>query len=272
MSTSNNSAARLLNLIKTGKAIDRNLFIHEAWSKLLSIPKDDKSLLFKRLGKTISLTLEVRKDIEALSISKEDIALYLRWWGPVHSAFHGTTLEMKWDQFLNRLKDDTILSLEFCASTLSKEKPEKTIEKEKIQSILKEIDNLIDEIENTDLEQPLQNYLLEHLRNIKNALEEYKICGIAAIESRINEIIGSAFTNKIEIKKQRHPVCKKFRRIVTDISIIITLVTGVPQLTDNVSNFFQSNQPVVEKGIQQNGSDTEQEIINIDSSCKILDV
>ena len=225
----NNPAGRLLNIIEEGKRQPLDKAIYEIWSILLSVPPNNITLLLKRLAYVVSLIDEIEHRIKSVNDINHDI--FLEWMHNARSAFKDLNLHRPWRFFIESFDEKVIYGLKICADILSRKKPERIVDENLLLDIMEEVDSLITQINDSNFDYNLKDFLLEKLLNIKYALEEYKIKGIKSLENIINSTIGSILIHRNCYEEiQKEDIGSKLWNIINRLVTITNLAQGLDQL------------------------------------------
>ena len=127
---------------------------------------------------------------------------------------------------------------------LNLQKPEPTLKDDQLTLLKTNFIDIEKDIDESDLDIDLKNFMLKRIKDILNALDEYKFNGIEPISDAINITIGQiVINNDIASKSKESSIAKKFWELIVDASVIVTLATGVPQIESNLQNLL----PLIEK-------------------------
>ncbi len=137
----------------------------------------------------MGLPSEIREEILETHDTPHD--LLLKWLPKVEGAFSNMNMQTKWADFIDKFDDTVIYGLEMCSDALSRQRPERTISNDDRTNILETINDLISDLDNQKFPPKLKVLIYEHLRLIRNAIEEYEIRGIDAIKGEVHKVIGS---------------------------------------------------------------------------------
>ena len=214
MKTSNNPAGRLHSLLVEGKGQGwQDKSISKVWAKILEVPYEDKGLLLRRVGQVMALPSSIK---EAMShIDDIDHNMYLRWLPQVESSFSTLNFDMQWKNFIGRFDGEIMYGIEICSDRLSRERPEKTVNEEHLASLSEKVNELLSELDRTELSGNAWLYIHDHLVRVKEAIEEYRIRGIKPLESALHEVVGSVVLSpEIYQESQRTQKGKRFWEIM----------------------------------------------------------
>lgn len=261
------SAGRLLNIIEESKKIPISTKCIDAWAKILNTDKNDMPLLFKRLGSVMSLPSQVQKVVlntEGISNTEP----YLNWLAPINNAFVHQNLSANWDTFSKYINQHTINYLSMTTDMLNLQSPEATVEASKLKKFKTDFLDIEKEINESDLDIDLKSFMIKRVKDIINAIDEYKFNGIEPFQDALNITIGQIIlNNELAIKSWNNSISKKFWNLIVNTSVVVTLATGVPQIKSNLQNLLpliETNTVKEKKSSQKNGVKKE-EIIDVEA-------
>jgi len=239
-----NPAARLLEILEKGQSIKKETGCYIAWIQILELRKDDQILLMSRLAKVMNLPNQIVELLNLLNASEKVKKANQHWINKVNQGFINQVLSSKWETFINQIDmhtfDSLVMTSEFLAtkSTIQEDNPQKLSEvRLSFQSLLDSI------LSNEKLDKDIKLYLIRTLQRIIVSIDEYFISGYIPIVDAIETAIGHlAVDSKTEEKKVYQAfyetgVIKELFTALNIISAMVTLETGMPQITND---FFQS--------------------------------
>lgn len=235
--TANNSASRLLDLIEAGKKEKKERPSSEAWSNILNVPTTDKGVLLARIGHAMALPDLIRSEIEQLDHVNHD--LHLKWLPKVEASFSVLNFQLQWKHFIERFDGEIIYGIQICADALSRQRPEKVAQPELLQSLLKQVVELLDEVPNAELPPDLRNFIYEHLSLVRNAVEEYKIRGIKPLETEVERLTGViSLSPWLWSRSHQSEVGRRFWKVMGNLAVVTTIVVGQIQIGKEVFDIF----------------------------------
>jgi len=264
MEISNNPAGRLHALLNEGKNKQMDKQASEIWSEILNVPKEDTGLLLRRVGHVLSLPSSVK---EAMSYIEDlDHNIYLRWLSSVEASFSILNFQMQWKQFITRFDGEVMYGIEICSDRLSRERPEKTADENNLENLLEKVNELLTELDGTDLDANVWFYIYDHLIKIKEAIEEYKIRGIKPLEAVFEQTIGGlVLTPEIYQKSKDTNSGKRFWEVMGYLAIVVTITASSIQIGKDVVSLLPKPETVDikkdTKEVVQQSDTTDGEII-----------
>jgi hypothetical protein len=235
-----NQVARLLEILKKGKTIKPNTSCIEAWRTLLETK--DQIILLPRLAKIMELPGQIIESFNSLGINDESIKTTNSYWhGQVNSGFSNQKIDGTWDTFISQIDIHAINYLSLASgffvmhSNVNQNLPTQELSEIK-QSLQTSLDSVL---KNDELDKDIRRYLVRSLQRIILAIDEYFISGYTPIIEAIETTIGyAALDSKTDEKKfvsafYDTGVAKEFFTALNIISAMVTLATGVPQLSSD---------------------------------------
>jgi low affinity Fe/Cu permease len=259
------SSGRLLNIIEKAVAIKLNTRCIDAWTNILEV-KNNQPLLFKRLGIVMTLPLEAKNELLKIKDIKNKNP-YLKWEQPINYAFINQNLSSDWASFARNITPDVIDNLVIATDMVKFKNPEVSLEQTKIDELKKDFANIKNEINDSDIDLSLKNFMLLRIEDIINSLEEYKIKGIIPLKDALHVSIGELVINgDLATKSNHNKLTHKFWNLIVNTSVIITIATGVPQITNNIENIL----PFIKMdNIQQKNKEEQDNIIDVEISNSV---
>ena len=261
------SAGRLLNIIEESKKIHATTKCIDAWAKILNTNTNDMPLLFKRLGSVMSLPSQIQK-VVLNTEGIRDTKPYLTWLNPINNAFMHQNLSANWDTFSKHIDGHTINYLAMTTDMLNLQSPEATIKDAELQKLKTDFLDIEKEINALDLDIDLKTFMMKRIKDIINAIDEYKFNGIEPLMDALNITVGQIIlNNELAIKSNDNSISKKFWNLIVNASVIVTLATGVPQIESNLKNLL----PLIEmNNVQKENSGQkknikQEEIIDVET-------
>lgn len=200
MST-NNPSGRLFAIMKEGLGISDDTPGSEAWRQLLLcayVTAEDEHaevlqqhVLLVRLGKLVSLPAQIRQEIEQLEDVNQEF--YLRHIGRFeHALLHRIRFDAKWKHFKDAINGEHMMGLEACDELLSRRRPEPALDDEVLKDLLKQFDDLFEQVTHAELDGDVREFLLTHIERMRHALQTYRISGVRPVIQALEATVGSA--------------------------------------------------------------------------------
>lgn len=227
----------------------------EAWACLLHVPKDNNSLLLMRVGHVMALPDSIRTT--AYSISDIDHQIYLKWLPQVESALRVLNFETGWSEFINRFDGAVMYGLEICSDLLSRQRPEKTIEQESIESLRQQVDELLSATLNTALPEDIKSFIVTHASQIKIALEEYSLLGFGPLEHHVHTVVGAlSFHPGLYERSKETEAGAGFWRFMGNVAVIVTVAAGAHQIGKDFFYLLSSPDTLLKSDVKYDNNRT----------------
>jgi len=109
--------------------------------------------------------------------------------------------------------------------------PELILKKDEIEKIKNDAEELLHEIISSNIDKDLKQCLVDHIEEIKNAIEEYELEGIVPLRKAFESTVGSiSIQPKIyqKLKNTKHK--EKFWTILAHVALILSIAVGTIQI------------------------------------------
>ncbi len=146
----------------------------------------------------IALADRAREQVDASN--DPEIEHYLEWLPQVMQAFSNLSLAGPIGALTDQISAVTLERLRFCGIMLSSRRGEPQLVVEEVQHLREEIDELIKEIKESPIDEPVRQYALRHLLKLSEALREYELFGSERIVEELGAAIGSMFLHPNEAR------------------------------------------------------------------------
>jgi len=237
----NNSAARLYDILSTARSQfdpkQREVKIIQVWASVLNVGTEDTVERLHFVAHLLALLRQAKLDVQALPGVNTQI--YLKPFSKLERAFSSMNLDASWNNFTSHLDDATMVALEFCADTLSNNRPEPIIDAETLKSLQADVESLIEKITLSDLLPETKLLFLKNLENIRLAILEYRINGSVGLSQSLDLSLGSILRNKDKIDQVGdQEIFPAFFRIMFKINQLVTYANNAKQLLEPIVKHF----------------------------------
>ncbi|WP_186031247.1 hypothetical protein [Burkholderia gladioli] len=232
MSDFDNPADRLLQILRAGRQRPDNEPCRKAWHNLLSTDGDE-ALLMSRLGKLMTLPGEI---VSVYSRHYPDRqGTWNHWFKQVNTAFVSQQLSAAWQSFISHIDEHTMTYLGMTADMIANRDFGKKLETSQLESLRKDVSELLQEALQSDLDQKTKSAIVRHLQRLLTALDEYSLTGALPILDAVEGSIGhTAFDENYATALRETTIGQRFVTILTTAANIVTIVVGLPQLPAGV--------------------------------------
>ena len=226
-----NPAGRLLHILQEGIDIDPNTICRDVWFKLLEIEDKNLALLMSRMGKVMELPEQIVSQLQYHYPNQDNTHEY--WVNKVNEAFSTQNLNGCWKEFNNNIDEHTINYLSIYADLLDAKENTQILKEDKLSEIREKINDLLTDILEEDIDEHFKKYIVDYLRKITVAIEEYKISGAAPIVESIEKILGhSSIDEKYRENLFKTKAGEKIITALHTVASMVTIAVGLPQLPE----------------------------------------
>lgn len=222
MVTPDNPAGRLHIILSKAAGLNKGGSNDLRLAELFEIPgersEEARLEVFHRLIELLKL---VDETTEALNnIKTPDLKLYLRPFPHIRQTILGIMghLYGNWDSYRQNIAGIDFGALEFCSTKLSEYPTEQPIQQADFDVILKDVQDLFDDVNREGMPPDLRLFILDLVESIRRAIAEYRIRGAERLREELGEIIGAIYINyhiveAVENKPQITKVWKIFNTL-----------------------------------------------------------
>lgn len=198
------------------------------WAKVFNIEKNDPIALMQNISGLLNLfneTINLVEQNERLNTEKNK-----RFLLKIQDAIFDINFEGNMHKFTDSIDEETLTALFFIGELIyyQYDLNESKIDKEKVEEILNEVNDLIHSITESPLPKDVQDILINNLILIKDALYRFRFLGEEELRKALEQTIGSIVINKSIIdENQDDYIYPRFGSIIGQISSLITIGTAV---------------------------------------------
>lgn len=230
---SDNPAGRLSALLQRARQQNGHAKIRTVWADVLDVPDDDESLLLRRLAGLLELPEQVRAAVHDLPDLKED--LHLRPLPAIEAALGKLNLDAQWRESSAYLTDDVMVGLEWLDHALSTH-DDTTIDHDAAEDIRGQVVDLIQDVLDADLDPHLKQFLLQHLRVLDHALQDYRVVGREAIRRAVEGALGGLMLLSVEGRPvEKSPVTERFWGVISRATTLVAFGNQAVALMEKVA-------------------------------------
>jgi hypothetical protein len=186
-----NPAASLFNIIEAGAKLDKGMACYQAWQQLLGLTDNDSIILINRLGKVMALPNECAQLIQLHHPAL--ISTIATWKPPLEQAFFNQVLGGRWETFVQYIQPYVISQLAELAHAKS---GRLAADSTAIEKAIAGLDELLKDIESSDLSSEIKIYLTRELNTLRMNLSEHRITGSSPAIRQAESIVGHAHRDK----------------------------------------------------------------------------
>lgn len=224
-----NPAQRLYDLLE--KAFDAKTYpkeknCREVWQSLLGTPLP--GLLMARLGKVMALPEQVLDAIDARHPG--DRKHHQHWVAQLTAAFEQQNLAGQWASFRAHTTKELLASIAMAASALRVPGEVKRLTPEDLGKLTDTISAMREKVWEADIDESMKRYLLDQLRKMQAAVDEYFLTGAAPVVDAIDATIGHMAVREEYRSFLRTPEGQDVLHGLGGIAAAVTIAKEVPAL------------------------------------------
>lgn len=222
MPKTNNPVGRLYEILVAlqKKATNQNDRLEIIIRKAFQLEDTDQSQLLEIYLELLNLTKESEKEINRLPEASHE--LHLRAIRKIENAFITQSLHSNWASFGAYLDPATMTGLEHTADNLSY-LGEQTVAADDLENLQKEVNELLELVTNTEMNEKLKVFLSEHLEKIQQAVRYYRIKGARGLKDALERIMGAVIIYATENPNQESPQNVK-SKLSTVMELLVRIV------------------------------------------------
>lgn len=223
-----NPAGRLYDILSRIKQSNSGWTVVYALPGILSVDPNDAIGVFYAFTQLKGLIDDTDLAIEQLEGYK--YKRYQKTIERIKIAFQDVDYELKLQDILKYLNDDTLLSLKHCAEELSG--TEIYIDRDALKELQDEVNSLVEKVMESDsLGKEIRSFLYEKLQDIDKAIRDYRFYGSAGIRRAFESSLGAALINQEQIQEQKeNKLVKEFFKVLVKIDSVLSPFVKVKQL------------------------------------------
>lgn len=234
----NNPAARLHVILGKVRGMGPATKAADAWRGILQEggPQDQLRFLH-RFGRVMGLPLLVKNEISQLR--DIDHEMYLRWVPQVEQAFFAQNLSGTIADMVNRIDQNVLDRIEFCADALARQRPESMVDAKDLAEIRKEVEDLRRDVKVADIEVALKEYLCSQLDEVFSAIQDYDVFGILPIRRAVQTAVGAVVLNQERARMAAETsIGERVWKVMARLLLITSLTNSVLQITGRVEDLI----------------------------------
>jgi hypothetical protein len=222
MPKSNNPVGRLYEILHALQktATNQNERLDAIIKRVFKIEVGDPSQLLEIYLELLNLTKESEEEIRKLPEASHE--LHLRAIRKIENAFITQSLHSNWASFSQSLDPATMTGLEHTADNLSY-LGEQAVPTENLESLQKEISELLELVTITEMNEKLKAFLVEHLEKIQQAVRYYRIKGAKGLKDALERIMGAVIIYAKENPAQKTPE-KVQSKLLSVMGLLVKIV------------------------------------------------
>jgi hypothetical protein len=231
-----NPAERLLAILKKGQGIETTTNCMEAWQSLLDC-SGNPPLLMSRLGKVMELPQAIILAMRESYPTREGI--WSHWESQVNTAFMVQNLHANWATFIGNIDHNSMTFLQMTSEMLQAKSSTKLLSQEKLKELTDVLTTLCCDLEVSEINHEVKKYTLRYLRKLIVSLEEYRLTGALPVLESAEMMMGHTVVDpSYKAFLEKTDIGARVASILSATANLMTIATGIPQLTTNISTFL----------------------------------
>jgi hypothetical protein len=236
--TIDNSAGRLHALLCQLSKVDPLQPTSSSIFQALNV--EDWPSFYKLLAKILILIEETEFNIQSLEPRKQDI--YIKFLAEIRAHLSICDWNQQWANIaipFHNSESSLMCSLELCAFDL--ERKDNSIDDQNLAQLRKSVEDLLHDISlSTEVSPELKLFLLEKLREVRRAIDDYVFYGSQGLRKTLESILGASSLQGDEIKDLQNSTIKKFWDIIKNMSTILSVVNNLEKIAPNIQDALEA--------------------------------
>jgi hypothetical protein len=190
----NNPAGRVYSILRQAKDTGGLPTIAAGLAKLFGVTADANGDIFRNLGLLDAELDEITLRLQAVGETRQ-YDIYKKTLPRLKKILSFQNLGTPWDSFrASYIFEEDLKTLEFCSALLDGRFPEEAVTVDELATLLKQVNALWDEVLASSLDADLKVQVLDCLEQIRRAIRDYKITGIAPLRRAAFEAVAVVVT------------------------------------------------------------------------------
>ena len=200
----NNPVGRLLTIISKAHDLSNELPSHSnlkkksAWISILEMEGCSELELIRAMLDLSDLARKSRQLIDSFAPNSE---LFLEKYEVVELSVLPNEMDTPFVETFKFVTEDIITRLKFSCDMISKVYDEGEVKSQDISNITSSVNDLYDEVKESNLDAQVKNFLLESIEGIRRAITHYDIYGAKGLRDAFQSALGGIVANKDALKE-----------------------------------------------------------------------
>ena len=146
-----------------------------------------------------------------------------------------------WGRFRSILNDDFMDVLYATSDTISLLGSEEIIPEEELATLQSDVEDVINKVVDSDLEDDLKSVLFDGLEAVRNALLNYQLFGAEGIRNAVDRNVGSYARHREDFDRasnQGKEVIGAYKRFINEVNVAISTALKFKQLAEPAAQVF----------------------------------
>ena len=231
MEVKNNPAGRIHDILVAARDHPDDMRAKKVWAAVFGVDEKDIGTLLEMHADLISTLAEAKA-----AIAREDDLdheLHLQPFKELEALLAETHLDVPWRSVKGRLNDKLLLGLRHSADRLARSSQFKQIKSDALESLRKEVEDLISAVLNAEIPQGVKAELLEHLERFRHAVVAYRIRGVEGLSAEVKHGVGVFVIEGDRLKnapEKERSLWKRYGDIVQHANDVVTFARNAKEL------------------------------------------
>ena len=173
--------------------------VGSALAKAFSVEVNEIADVLRLYADIAHLVVEGKQRVNNLQgFAPDELADFLLPLNQVANVLATYSPQTPWYQFRSQIPAETITGLRLTSRVLARDYPEIHIDPKSLESLLKQVQEVVNYIVQADIPSQLKTVLLKHLDEVAKAIRDFRIHGASGLRDAVDGGIGAAI---IEVHK-----------------------------------------------------------------------
>ena len=191
------SAGRLYLVLEKALAQNADQPCRVVFAKALGIESMDAIEVLYGVSELIELVRQTDRDLKDLI--EVDPELFLEPLQSIGRALGNFSLGGNFRSVREGIGPETMTALRFCADMLYRYRKEEIIEKADLDAIVSEIEDLRDQVGESDIDAGLREVIIARLEDVRRAIKAYELLGAEGIRDAVDTAVGATVRARTQI-------------------------------------------------------------------------
>lgn len=220
----------------------QNIETYEALGEIFKIPSSDKASILLSYGNLFAMINEIKTKLEDLPyISNEK---YLKALANATEALTKVSFAnpSTITNYQNYITEATLERIDSCGDLLKQATGEFELERESLDELQQEVENLIDYVAESTINMNLKTLVLNCLGDIKKSIHDYQFKGTKGIKDALDASAGAMIlsTSGAETEEERH-IFKSVFELISKFNQLVLFGRNVGAIVSPLINLWLDN-------------------------------
>lgn len=239
-------ASNFLNEFNTQRANfghSPNKYVRHVFAEMYGFNVTDTSSMMVVLSDAWKLPVQIRESISIANLELEPFEHVIK---DLEKVLTSMALDTSAQGVSNGMPKGLVASLAMISSVLNKDVPEAVLTEEKIEELVKALNDLIRDVKKAGLDREFTDFILHKANSIIYALVHYETLGPNEVIDRVDLMFGGAFRRygKLTESKEKKGLLNRLLQYGAAIVLALNIANGSFELSDNLTAFIESGKQV----------------------------